>query len=52
MQTAAWNRRAAGAKPLTLDELKQMVGEPVWVVTLDGTDDPRWDDRFSRKMRD
>ena len=41
---AAWNRRAEPVnKPLTLDELKQMGGEPVWVVTLDGTDDSRWE---------
>ena len=39
---AAWNRRAEPEnKPLTLNELKQMVGEPIWVVTLDGTDEPR-----------
>ena len=30
-------------EPLTLDELRQMDGEPVWVVTLDGTDEPRWE---------
>ena len=30
-------------KPLALDELRQMDGEPVWVVTLDGTDEPRWE---------
>ena len=29
--------------PLTLDELRQMDGEPVWIVTLDGTDEPRWE---------
>lgn len=30
---AAWNRRAQQEnKPLTLDELRQMDGEPVWVV--------------------
>ena len=41
---AAWNRRAElENKPLTLDELKQMDGEPIWVVTLDGTDEPRWE---------
>lgn len=41
---AAWNRRAnTENKPLTLDELRQMDGEPVWVVTLDGTDEPRWE---------
>lgn len=28
---------------LTLDELKQMDGESIWVVTLDGTDEPRWE---------
>ena len=40
---AAWNRRAQPEnKPLTLDELKQMDGEPIWVVTLEGTDEPRW----------
>ena len=39
----AWNRRAQPEnKPLTLDELKQMDGEPIWVVTLEGTDEPRW----------
>lgn len=39
----AWNRRAEPEnKPLTLEELRQMDGEPVWVVTLDGTDEPRW----------
>ena len=47
---AAWNRRADHIRdatkmvsnaPLTLDELRQMDGEPIWVVTLDGTDEPR-----------
>ena len=41
---AAWNRRAEQEnEPLTLDELKQMEGEPVRIVTLDGTDEPRWE---------
>ena len=41
---AVWNRRAGlENKPLTLDELKQMDGEPIWVVTLEGTDEPRWE---------
>jgi Lar family restriction alleviation protein len=36
---AAWNRRAEPEnKPLTLDELRQMDGEPVWIVT---TEDPQ-----------
>ena len=39
---AAWNRRAQPEnKPLTLDELKQMDGEPVWVMHQDGSGD-RW----------
>ena len=46
---AAWNHRAdhirevAKKAPLTLDELRQMDGEPVWIVTLDGTVDPIWE---------
>lgn len=32
---AAWNRRAEPAnEPLTLDELREMHGEPVWVATM------------------
>ena len=39
---AAWNRRAQPEnKPLTLDELKQMDGEPVWVMHQDGSG-ARW----------
>ena len=35
---AAWNRRAQPSeKPLTLDELRQMDGEPVWVTHKDGS---------------
>lgn len=31
----AWNRRAEPAnEPLTLDELREMHGEPVWVATM------------------
>lgn len=34
---AAWNRRAQPEnKPLTLDELKRMDGEPVWIVEHPG----------------
>lgn len=34
---AAWNRRAAPEnKALTLDELREMDGEPVWVSVEDG----------------
>ena len=41
---ALLNRRAQPEnKPLTLDELKQMDGKPVWIVTLDGTADPIWE---------
>jgi hypothetical protein len=41
---AAWNSRAQPEnKPLTLDALREMDGEPVWIVTLDGTDEPRWE---------
>ena len=39
---AAWNRRTQPEnKPLTLDELKQMDGEPVWVMHQDGSG-ARW----------
>ena len=39
---AAWNRRAQPEnKPLTLDELRQMDGEPVWVMHQDGSG-ARW----------
>ena len=39
---AAWNRRAQPSeKPLTLDELRQMDGEPVWVMHQDGSG-ARW----------
>ena len=39
---AAWNRRAQPSeKPLTLDELRQMAGEPVWVMYQDGSG-ARW----------
>ena len=36
----AWNRRAAteGNDPLTLEELRGMDGEPVWIKNLGGTD--------------
>ena len=46
---AAWNRRAdvadtnSGNKPLTLDELKQMDGEPVWTVTNGVEGSGRWE---------
>ena len=41
---AVWNRRAQPENnPLTLDKLREMDGEPVWIVTLDGTDEPRWE---------
>jgi len=31
----AWNRRAAPPnEPLTLDELREMDGEPVWIVNI------------------
>lgn len=45
---AAWNRRAQPAnEPLTLDELRGMDGEPVWVIPIDGCgwdviDDGEW----------
>ena len=33
---AAWNRRTQPEnKPLTLDELKQMDGEPVWITGIE-----------------
>ena len=39
----AWNRRAQPEnKPLTLDELKQMDGEPVWIVLI-SVCDGYWD---------
>ena len=39
---AAWNRRAQPENmPLTLDELRQMDGEPVWVMHQDGSG-ARW----------
>ena len=39
---AAWNSRAQPSeKPLTLDELRQMAGEPVWVMHQDGSG-ARW----------
>ena len=35
---AAWNRRAEPEnKPLTLDELRGMIGNPVWVTHKDGS---------------
>ena len=39
---AAWNHRAQPENmPLTLDELRQMDGEPVWVMHQDGSG-ARW----------
>lgn len=32
----------ASNEPLTLDELREMDGEPVWVVSLDGYSHPCW----------
>ena len=40
---AAWNRRAAPEnKALTLEELRKMDGEPVWVKEIDGTGCGEW----------
>ena len=40
---AAWNRRAQPSeKPLTLDELRGMDGEPVWVERLWGAKIKKW----------
>ncbi len=42
---AAWNHRTQPEnEPLTLDELRQMDGEPVWVVVLEdvGRNPPYW----------
>jgi hypothetical protein len=39
----AWNRRAHPSnEPLTLDELREMDGEPVWIQVLDRPDLSRW----------
>lgn len=41
---AAWNRRAQPAnEPLTLEELKQMEGEPTWTVTNGVKGSGRWE---------
>jgi Lar family restriction alleviation protein len=40
---AKWNRRAQPENmPLTLDELRQMDGEPVYFIRLDDDGDMRW----------
>ena len=40
---AAWNRRAQPEnKPLSLDELRQMDGEPVYVVRISGAKIKMW----------
>ena len=43
VETPNDSRNKPENEPLTQDELKQMEGEPVWIVTLDGTDEPRWE---------
>lgn len=41
---AAWNRRAEqNPKPLTLDELIRMDGEPIWTVTIGLKGSGRWE---------
>ncbi len=40
---AAWNRRAQpNEKPLTLDELRQMDGEPVWTTGIGANGNKRY----------
>ena len=40
---AAWNRRAQPSeKPLTLDELRQMDGEPVWTTGIGANGNKRY----------
>lgn len=34
--------RDADNSPLTLDELREMDGEPVWIVSIDGQNNPCW----------
>ena len=40
---AAWNKRVQeNPQPLTLDELREMDGEPVWTVGVSSTSDGSW----------
>lgn len=41
---SAWNRRAQPAnEPLTLEQLREMDGEPVWTVNVSSTKDGTWE---------